>query len=204
MWRNANEKMGINIKRIGITQDVVKWLQENGYADDIRLEDVEEEYAPNPKLFRTGDDSYLQVKRIELDSIIQKVGPDAFWKYIVHQLETEFPSPRDYREIVPEPKPEDYYPDKINESLKYIAKYTKQVYTPKWEEIKESELKEVKGLLQVDDKKDKNQSLRPIVQEEDKSIQKIIAKLEELRESGELPKVEEDEEEEQQQDDQKD
>ena len=52
MWRNANEKMGIDIKRIGITQDVVKWLQENGYADDIDLEDVEEEYTPNPKLFR--------------------------------------------------------------------------------------------------------------------------------------------------------
>ena len=55
---------------------------------------------------------------------------------------------------MPEPKPQDYYPDKINEFLEYIAKYTKQVYTSKWEEIKESQLKEVKGLLQVDDKKD--------------------------------------------------
>ena len=191
MWRRANEKMGIEIKRIGITKDVVKWLQENGYADDINLEDVEEEYTPNPKLFRDGDDPYLQEKRIELDSIIQKVGPEAFWKYIVHQLETEFPGPRDYREIVPEPEPEDYYPDKINEFLQYLAKYTKQVYTPKWEEIKESELKEVKGLLQVDDKKDEiDESLRPIVQKDDKGIQKIIAKLEELGESGELPEVE--------------
>jgi hypothetical protein len=77
MWRNANEKMRINIKRIGMTQDVVKWLQENGH-DDIQLEDVEEEYAPNSKLFGSEDDSYLQVKRIELDSIIQKVGPEVF------------------------------------------------------------------------------------------------------------------------------
>jgi hypothetical protein len=61
--------------------------------------------------------------------------------------------------------------------LKRIAKYTKQVYTPKWQEIKESQLKEVKGLLQVDDKKDEiDESLRHIVQEEDKGIQKIIAK----------------------------
>jgi hypothetical protein len=51
------------------------------------LEDVEEEYAPNPNLFRSEDDSYLQVKRIELDSIIQQVGPKVFWKYIVHRLE---------------------------------------------------------------------------------------------------------------------
>ena len=199
MWRRANEKMRINIKRIGITQDVVKWLQQNGYDDDIDLEDVEEEYTPNPKLFREGDDLYLQEKRIELDSIIQKVGPEAFWKYIVYQLETEFPSPRDYREIVPEPEPEDYYPDKINEFLEYIAKYTKQVYTPKWEEIKKTQLKEVKGLLHVDNKKDEiDESLRHVVQKEDKSIQKIIAKLEELRESGELPEVKENEGDEQQ------
>jgi glutaredoxin 2 len=98
---------------------------------------------------------------------------------------------------VPEPEPKDYYPEKINEFLEDIAKYTKQVYTPKWKEIKESELKEVKGLLHVDDKKDKiDETLRPIVQEEDRGIQKIIAKLGELRESGELPKVDEDEEEE--------
>jgi hypothetical protein len=82
----------------------------------------------------------------------------------VHKLETEFPATRDYREIVSEPKPEDYYPDKINESLKYIAKYINQVYTPKWEEIKESQLKEVKGLLHVDSKKDEiDEILRPIV-----------------------------------------
>ena len=196
MWRIANEKMRISIKRIGITQDIVKWLQQNSH-DDIDLEDVEEEYTPNPKLFRDEDDPYLQEKRIEIDSIIQKVGPKAFWKYIVHQLETEFPGSRDYREIVPEPEPEDYYPDKLNEFLEYIATYTKQVYTPKWEQIKESELKDVKGLLQVDDKKDEiDESLRPIVQEENKGIQKIIAKLEELRESGELPEVEQEQDDE--------
>lgn len=151
MWCRANEKMHINIKRIGITQEVIKWFHENGY-DDLDLEDVGEEYTPNPKLFRDVDDQYLQEKRIELDSIIQKVGPEAFWKYIVHQLETEFPGPRDYREIVSEPEPGDYYPDKIIKFLEYIAKYTKKVYTPKWEEIKESQLKGVKGLLQLDDK----------------------------------------------------
>ena len=49
--------------------------------------------------------------------------------------------------------------------------------------------------MHVDDKKDEiDENLRHIVQEEDKGIQKIIAKLEELRESGELPDLDEDEE----------
>lgn len=72
--------------RIGITQDIIM-LQQNGH-DGIDLEDEDEEYTSNPKLFRDGDDPYLQEKRIELNSIIQKIGPKAFWKYIVHQLET--------------------------------------------------------------------------------------------------------------------
>ena len=115
MWRQANEKMGIEIKRIGITQDVITWMQEHGHHIDI--EDVEEEYQPNPSVFRDEDEDYLHEKRIELDSIIQKVGADAFWEYIVDQLETEFPEPRDYRQIVEEPDPVDYYPDEINEIM---------------------------------------------------------------------------------------
>ena len=93
---------------------------------------------------------------------------------------------------MPEPEPEDFYPDEVNWVLDYIADYTKQIYTPKLEEVKESQLKEVKGLLQVDDNKDEiDESLRPIVQKEDKGMQTISAKLEELRESGELPELEE-------------
>jgi hypothetical protein len=191
MWRRANEKMGIDIKRIGITRDIVKWLQENGY--DINLEDVEEEYTPNPELFEEDDDTYLQKKRIELDSIIQKVGAEAFWKYIVYQLETEFPAPRDYREIVPEPEPEDYYSDETNEFLEYLAKIHEQAYTPKWEEIKKSQLKQVNGLLQVDEKKNEiDESLKPMVQGNE-GIQKVIAKIIELRDSGELPELKENE-----------
>ncbi|HJT49486.1 MAG TPA: hypothetical protein VJ729_14975 [Nitrososphaeraceae archaeon] len=48
-------------------------------------------------------------------------------------MQFEFPASRDYRDIMPEPKPEDYYPDEINDHLEYIAKCVKQVYRPKWE-----------------------------------------------------------------------
>ena len=78
-----------------------------------------------------------------------------------------------------------------------MQRYYKQAYTPKWEEIKESQLKQVKGLLHVDDKKQEiDEILRPIVQQEDKEIQKISAKLKELRKSGELSEVKDNEEEE--------
>jgi hypothetical protein len=208
MWLNANKKLGINIKRIGITKDVVKWLREvkgcinKDTGRPLQVEDVEEEYKPNLKKFNKFDDrdkeifakndidiEYLKTKRIELDSIIEKVGPDMFWEYIVHKLKTQFPDPRDYREIVPEPTPEDYYPDEIKKFLDYIDNHIKHAYSDKWEEIKESELKEVKDtLLQVDDKKEEiDKVLGDIVQNKSDDIQTIIKKLKELKSSGELP-----------------
>lgn len=187
MWRQANEKMRLEIKRIGITRDVVTWLQNNNYEIDIT--DVEEEYQPNPALFEDDDDPYLLSKRIELDNVIQKVGADAFWKYIVYQLEKEFPDERDYREIVPEPKPEDYYPDELNQIIDYLSGYTKHSYSSRLDEIKEKELKEVKGLLQVEEKKEEiDKILEPVVAEDD-GMKVIVTKLKELMGSGALPKI---------------
>ena len=187
MWRQANEKMGIEINRIGITQDVVTWLQENGYEIDIA--DVEEEYQPNPAVFRHDDDQYLLDTRIELDSIIQKVGANAFWEYIVDQLENEFPEPRDYRKIVPEPEPIEYYPDELNQIIDYLRDYTKYSYSEKWNEIKEQELKEVDELLQIEEKREEiDEVLKPIVAEHE-GMKVIVTKLKELMESGGLPKI---------------
>lgn len=188
MWRQANEKMGIRIKRIGITQDIITWLHDNGHYD-VDIEDVEEEYQPNPSLFREGDDPYLIEQRIELDSIIQAVGADTFWEYIVYQLETEFPETRDYREILEEPEPTSYYPSEFNEIIEYLKNYTTYTYSKKWDDIKEQELKEVKGLLQVDDKKeDIDEVLKPIVVGHE-GIITIVKKVNELMESKELPKI---------------
>ena len=58
--------------RIGIDQSTVEWLHENGY--DIEISEVEEEYRPRVE----PDDEYLKTHRIELDSIVEKVGPRPF------------------------------------------------------------------------------------------------------------------------------
>ena len=81
----------------------------------------------------------------------------------------------------------------INGFNEYLAKTYEQAYTPKWKEIKKSQLKRLNGLLQVDEKKNEiDESLMHIVQQ-DKDIQKIVAKLNELRDSGELTELKENE-----------
>jgi hypothetical protein len=140
IWRHAD----VEITRLGIDREVITWLQENGYPD-ITVSDVEEEYSPNPKLLTEDDDEYLQTKRIELDAIVEKIGADALWKYIVYRLEEEFPEARDYREIVPEPEPKDYYPEEINKLLDFIRDYTESSYNDEWTRIRDGELASVDG-----------------------------------------------------------
>lgn len=183
IWRNAK----IKIKRLGIGRDTIKWLQENGYPN-LTEGDVEEEYSPNPKLFRSNDDPYLLTKRIELDSIIEKVGANAFWKYLIHQLNVEFPGKRDYREIVPKPNARTYFTDEMNDLLYYMEERTESAYHNKWIKIRDEELVNVAGLMDVDDKIISNDKmLKPIVQS-DEGIKAISSILKRLIESGDLPK----------------
>jgi len=182
IWRDAKTK----IKRLGIDREAVTWFQHNGFSD-LKEKDVEEEYSPNPKLFRADDDPYLVTKRIELDSIIEKVGADAFWKYLVHQLNVEYSGKRDYRQIVPEPNSRDYYTNGINDFLDYIEDYTESAYHDEWMKIKNEELANVDGLLDVDDKVTSiDHKLKPIVQS-DEGMKKISSALKELLESENLP-----------------
>jgi hypothetical protein len=71
--------------RIGIERDIIKWLQEHGYPD-LTEADVEEEYEPSGTTIKITDD-YLLTKRIELDSIQEKVGGEKLWEYIMYRLQ---------------------------------------------------------------------------------------------------------------------
>jgi hypothetical protein len=68
--------------RIGITRETITWLQQNGYPN-LSEADVEEEYTPSEYT----DNPYLKHKRIELDSIVAKIGAEGLWKYVMHMLE---------------------------------------------------------------------------------------------------------------------
>lgn len=103
--------------RIGITRDTVKWLNENGY--DIEVEDVEEEYVP-PKGTPITDE-YLSNHRIELDSIIERVGGEGLWEFIVCQAQLSEFSPNGFNlsKVIELPDDERFYPEIVN---RYRAK----------------------------------------------------------------------------------
>ena len=104
--------------RIGITTDTVKWLQEDGYQ--ITEADVEEAYSPhNPHNI---EDEYLKHHRIELDSIVAKVGAEGLWKYIMNQLQLPEFSPEgfDITDVIEWPANEVLYPAPISDLLSFL------------------------------------------------------------------------------------
>ena len=183
---DALKVRGLNIPRLGIDKNIVKWLQENGYSH-LTEKELLEEYTPeNRKIWKY--DGYLQTHRIELDSIVAAVGAEALWKYIVHRLEEVFPEPRDYTNVIDEPEPQDYYPDEMIEIMDYLNESVKIAYSDKWKAIQDEELAGVKGLLQTEEKKKDIRDRLQNTVAENKGIKKIVRKLkEELIGSDILP-----------------
>jgi hypothetical protein len=155
---------------------------------EITEEDVGEEYSPNPKLLREGDDTYLLTKRIELDAIVEKAGAHALWHFIIYKLEETFPDARDYSPVISEPKPENFYTQEMNEFIEYLNNFTRGSYDEEWTKIKRN-AEEVNGLIEVDREDEANDIILKSVVQQDEGIKTISTKLKELMESRTLPKI---------------
>jgi hypothetical protein len=187
------------IPRLGINRkDTLQYFQQHGFPE-LSQQDVEEEYDPSVSTDHMEDGEYLAHKRIELDSILTKVGAKAFWEYVVNQLIAAIPEGRDYNRIISNPKPThengDLYPDTINDILNYLEALYDTITFDKWTEI-ESRLENVKGeLYRYEDKtKELKDELKPIVAE-NKSIKLIAKKFQEIVELiriGKLPSLKKD------------
>jgi hypothetical protein len=97
--------------RIGITRDTVEWLKDNGY--DIDETDVEEKYEPEKGT--QIDDEYLEHHRIELDSIVERVGGEGLWKYIINQAQLPEFSAGGFNlgKVIDLPDDEEFYPESV-------------------------------------------------------------------------------------------
>lgn len=190
IWRKA----GASIKRIGIDNDIITWLQDNGYfkedGSEITDSDVGEDYEPNPKLFTEDDDEYLQTRRIELDAVVEKAGANALFHYLIEKLEEIFPDTRDYSNIIAEPEPENYYSEDVTKFIEYIKNYIKGSYNEEWTQINK-DAEEVDILTDVDLEEEANDIILKPVVHEDEGMKTISTKLKELMESGALPKAKE-------------
>jgi hypothetical protein len=176
--------------RIGITRDTVKWLQENGY--DIEEQDVEEEYTPPKGIPIT--DKYLEHRRIELDSIVEKVGGEGLWEYIIYQAQLSEFSPDRFNlgKVIDLPDNERFYPEIVNKfkakvdawknkQLRVVDDYLKDLLESRKREI-EDDL-ENHDLVRINDKNNEiEEDLKTVIETNKDSDQRqeIETKFEKL------------------------
>src|SRR5919106_1495452 len=189
--------------RIGIDQSTIEWLQENGY--DIEITDVEEEYSPRIDT----EDEYLRHNRIELDSIVEKVGAEALWEYILYRIQLQELTPNKFNVgkvmTVPNADSSIFHWEIINrfekaydnwkvKQLEAVKRYLRKLLGDRKNEI-EGEL-ESHDLVKSEEKKDEiEEELKSIV-DEDRSEERrrIDANFKKLMEPGVLPEIEPDDE----------
>jgi hypothetical protein len=186
------------VPRIGIDRvKTIKYFQEHGFPD-LTQEDVEERYNPKVSTSNMEDGEYLSHHRIELDSILAKVGAKALWEYVKHQLLEAFPEGRDYNRVTPNPKPihknGNVYPYAINVVLYYLELLYETITADTWAKV-EYNLEAVKDELYVlEDKIEelKKDEIRPVMAK-NKYIKLILEKfvnITELIRLGKLPSLE--------------
>lgn len=108
--------------KIGIDRDIIKWLLKNGHPE-LNQSDIEEEYTP-PKGIPINEE-YLKHHRIELDSIVAKVGAEALWKYILYRIQLPEFSPNGFNlnRVITMPENEEFYPPKVADILEKLDSY---------------------------------------------------------------------------------
>jgi hypothetical protein len=92
------------VPRIGIDEET---LEDLGILRKIAK--IEEDYAPNPSHLKYVQDNpenfegldldYLETKRIHLDIVMEEVGNEKFWQWILDKLEETFPI-RNYNRVI--------------------------------------------------------------------------------------------------------
>lgn len=108
--------------KIGIDKDIVKWLQENGHTH-LTQADVEEEYKPSKGI--PINDEYLAHHRIELDSIVAKVGAKALWEYVLYRSQLREFSPNGFNlnKVVTIPENNRFYPPEVKDAVAKLDRY---------------------------------------------------------------------------------
>ena len=176
-----------SVYRIGIDFDTLEYF-------GLEREDVEERYSTSdfthfkglqnmgpaededPETFYENLE-YVKTKRIEIDSVVRKVGNEPFWQFIVDKLTEEFPT-RDYNRAIVVPRYVD--PDELIDLVVALRDKIKIILEDMVQEITDI-LSNTEGILEdiVQEESDIEEELKDVVSM-DSTIGPILDKIQKL------------------------
>ena len=175
--------------RIGIERDIIPWLQKHGFPD-LTEKEVEEEYTPSGTTIEIKDE-YLKTRRIELDSIQEKVGGEKLCEYIMYRLQLpEFNTKFDLTKVIEIPTAEKLRPQPVKDVLQrvdsHIDKIIEQRKSRIMIELQNAEELPEKIKKEIEIKKELAGKITA-AEQDDKGLQKIVTKFSELLRPDALP-----------------
>jgi hypothetical protein len=177
------------IPRLGVDDEMLEYfgLSKEDKQIAVSYHPLPQEINPVRKLVEHRNDSrfsdidieFLEHSRVEIDAVLAAVGSERLWEYIMHKLAKLFPT-RDYNRVISSsPNLSLYYPKAIRTFNSYIDRCVWSLVAKEERKI-ESELEDVKGFIDVEDKrKEISKRLGEIV-ENDPHLKEIASKLEEM------------------------
>jgi hypothetical protein len=176
-----------DIYRIGIDIDTLEYLR-------LDSGEVEEEYTPDNNHIKPLEeiavlecdddlDEYLNFvthKRIEIDSVLAKVGSKRFWDFLVGRLNEKF-STRNYNRAITIPK--HILPTVLEELVELSAEKVASFLKPEYEKITK-ELAQIYGFITVDIKVKEEEIVKRLKDkiESDKDLKSFIEKIKDMKE----------------------
>jgi hypothetical protein len=175
--------------RIGIEKDIIPWLQKYGYPD-LTEKEVEEEYTPSGTTIEIKDE-YLKTRRIELDSILEKVGGEKLWEYIMYRLQLpEFNTKFDLTKVIEMPTTEKLRSQPVKDVLQCVDNYFDKII----EQPRNKILTELKNAEKLPEKRKKEIEIEEelsskitAAERDDKGLRKIVTKFSKLLQPNALP-----------------
>jgi hypothetical protein len=175
--------------RIGIERDIIPWLQKHGYPN-LTEKEVEEEYTPSGTTIEIKDE-YLKTRRIELDSIQEKVGGEKLWEYIMYRLQLpEFNAIFDLTKVIEMPATEKLRPQLVKDVLQHLDSYIDKITEQRRNQmiIEQKKAKKLPEKIKKEIEIEEELAGTIIAAERhDKGLQKIITKFAELLQPDALP-----------------
>jgi hypothetical protein len=181
------------IPRLGVDQEMLDSFGLDKNDDSIRLLSpppenqigsirnvVKEAKEPHgDKRFENVDLEFLEQYKVEIDAVLAVVGSERLWQYLMDKIEKLFPR-RDYtKAIATAISLSSHYPEAIRNFETYISSFAQDLITNEQLKIG-AELKDVKGFIDVQEKKieiDKRLG-KPI--ENNEHLKDIALKIEEM------------------------
>jgi hypothetical protein len=134
---------------------------------------------------KTIDKEFVKKRRVEIDAVLEQVGDERLWEYIMEKLIELYPT-RNYNRVISMPSAETLYPRTVQSFLGYINFIANKITNDEERKIKNN-LNEVKGMLDVSEKdKEIIDNLNNLVSQ-DNGMKIIVSKITELLNSDALP-----------------